>query len=119
MQEKVVQNVQNSKSLVDALVKTCDEQLDDDKSYVLKLGFALHPQRIADINKIKTMLNKFRAAIGEFNDDVVIADLVLAINIDNSEFDKQLVQRTHELLRGKVEVITDATEGVPPAPEAA
>ncbi len=113
MQEKVAQNVQNSKLLVDALIKTCEEQLDDDKTYVLKIGFALTPQKLTDINKVKTMLNKFRAAISEFNDDIVIADLVLAVNIDTSDFDQQLVMRTHELLNGKVGVVTDAKEEVP------
>ena len=119
MQEKVVQNVQNSKSLVDALIKTCDEQLDDEKSYILKLGFALQPQRVQDINKIKTMLNKFRAAIAEFQDDMVLADLVLAVNIDTSDFDRALITRTHELLRGSVEVVTDEPKEDPEPPAAA
>jgi hypothetical protein len=119
MADKVVQNIANSKSLVDALIKTCDEQLDDEKSYVLKLGFALQPQKLEDINKIKTFLNKFRTALAEFNDDVLLSDLVLAVHLDTSEFDRALIQRTHEILRSKVEVVTDEPKETPEPPEAA
>jgi hypothetical protein len=124
MNQRLNQNIKNSKLLVDSLVQALDSE-DDAKQYAVKLGFALNPIGGKSLNQVKTVLNKFRAALANFSEDLVLGDLVLAVVEDTMEFDKRLTQNTHNIMAEKAGLKKDDTakeeeeEATPEPPEAA
>jgi hypothetical protein len=98
--QKLPQNVKFSKLLVDSAISALDSE-DADKKYVITVGFATTPQVGKDLNQVKTVLNKFRAALSNFSEDLQLKDMILGVTLDTVDFDRRLQTNTHNLLEEK------------------